>query len=69
MGQKKTITVFGDLAVQLAVIAQGFPGIAVHRVGVAALRMGLRAISRRPELLTRELEEMNDERQVGHGGE
>jgi antitoxin (DNA-binding transcriptional repressor) of toxin-antitoxin stability system len=67
MGQKKTITVFGDLAIDLAAIANEVPGVAVHRVGVAALRLGLRAIRRRPQLLTEELCRMRHEREVDNG--
>jgi hypothetical protein len=67
MGTKITITVFGDLAGNLAQIANEVPGVAVHRVGVAALRLGLMAIGRRPQLLTEELYRMRHERQVDNG--
>lgn len=53
---------FGKVAADLMDLAEQTPAIAPHRLGAAALRLGLRAIRRKPELLVRELEKMNEER-------
>lgn len=61
---RRTIAVFGVVAADLEALAERTPAIPLHRLGVAALRIGLWVIHRKPELLVRELEKMTEERKL-----
>lgn len=55
MANGRTITVYGQPARLIGELADGYPTHTEHRIGVAALRVGLRVVQETPELLDREL--------------
>jgi hypothetical protein len=55
MSRQKTITVYGPAARAIDDLARACPTHSVHRIGVAAMRVGLRVLAGNPDLLEREL--------------
>lgn len=58
MPNAKTVTVYGTTARSIEELARTCPTHTEHRVGVAALRVGLRRLVEQPELLDQELAAM-----------
>lgn len=58
MPNAKTVTVYGSTARNIEELARMCPTHTEHRVGVAALRVGLRRLVEQPELLEQELAAM-----------
>jgi len=58
MQNAKTVTVYGTTARSIEELARTCPTHTEHRVGVAALRVGLQRLVEQPELLEKELAAM-----------